>query len=283
MAHPTVEQFRQFWPRITDDNNLTLHGFRRFKTTHLLNLRFLEEEIAQIDHAIYQSGLGLGHEPSVRDRLGLKESKRDSEVPAIEDTITTELPRSYSLYSKRHVDDALTAFGHIMSMETVSLLDDEKLSNTRTDLTLREIYETRLVRADLDARTRTDPFQRWLHKRLRAFRYWRLSQKYTIAEPFMSSSSRSHSQSSHQNTVLIVNVIGRILTSMVTGLFLVVPLTILSAGSVRGSQLAVISVCIVVFSALVAAVLRVSNYEMIVVSAAYAAMLSVFVSNNSGS
>ncbi|KAH8197327.1 hypothetical protein TruAng_008493 [Truncatella angustata] len=282
MAHPTVEQFRQFWPRITDDNNLTLHGFRRFKTTHLLNLRFLEEEIAQIDHAIYKSGLGLGHEPSVRDRLGLKESKRDSEVPAIEDTITTELVGKLRTLIQQY-DDALTAFGHIMSMETVSLLDDEKLSNTRTDLTLREIYETRLVRADLDARTRTDPFQRWLHKRLRAFRYWRLSQKYTIAEPFMSSSSRSHSQSSHQNTVLIVNVIGRILTSMVTGLFLVVPLTILSAGSVRGSQLAVISVCIVVFSALVAAVLRVSNYEMIVVSAAYAAMLSVFVSNNPGS
>lgn len=91
MARSTVEQFRQFWPRITDDNNLSLHGFRRFKTTHLLNLRFLEDEIAQIDHAIYQAGLGLDHEPSVRDRLGLKDSKRDSRVPSIEDTITPEL------------------------------------------------------------------------------------------------------------------------------------------------------------------------------------------------
>jgi len=37
----------------TADNNLTLHGFRRFKTTYLLNLRFLEEEIAQMDYTLY--------------------------------------------------------------------------------------------------------------------------------------------------------------------------------------------------------------------------------------
>lgn len=169
-------------------------------------------------------------------------------------------------------------------METVSLLDDEKASSMRTDLTLREIYETRLVRADLGTRSRTDPFQRWLHKQLRAFRYWSMSKKYGDAERVMSSSSpRSHSQWSHQNTVLIADIIGRVLTSILTALFLVAPLAILSAGSVKGLQLAVVSVCIVVLSVLVALMLKVSNYEMMVVSAAYAAILSVFVSNSIGS
>ena len=65
-------------------------------------------------------------------------------------------------------------------------------------------------------------------------------------------------------------------------MFLVVPLAILSAGYVRGIHLVVISVCIVVFSAFVAIMLKVSNYEMTVVAAAYAAILSVFVSNNPG-
>ena len=46
-------RFPLLWQRSTEDNNLALHGFRRFKTTHLLNLRFLEEEIADLDHAIY--------------------------------------------------------------------------------------------------------------------------------------------------------------------------------------------------------------------------------------
>lgn len=91
MVDSTAEQFRRLWPRITDDNNLTLHGFRRFKTTHLLNLRLLEDEIAQIDHVIYQAGLSLGYEPSARDRLGLRDSKRDSRVAGIEVTITPEL------------------------------------------------------------------------------------------------------------------------------------------------------------------------------------------------
>lgn len=89
--NPTAAQFRQFWPRVTNDSNLTLHGFRRYKTTHLLNLRILEDEIAELDHAIYQAGLSLGHEPSARDRLALKKSKTDTDVPDVEDTITRQL------------------------------------------------------------------------------------------------------------------------------------------------------------------------------------------------
>lgn len=85
--------FRKAWIASTADNNLTLHGFRRFKTTHLLNLRFLENEIAELDHVLYQAGLSLGVSPSSTDRLGLKHSKRDASIPKVSDIITEELVR----------------------------------------------------------------------------------------------------------------------------------------------------------------------------------------------
>ncbi|KEY63953.1 hypothetical protein S7711_11640 [Stachybotrys chartarum IBT 7711] len=64
-----------------------------------------------------------------------------------------------------------------MAMETVSLLDDGEQASLQTDLTLHEKYNTRLIRTDVGMRSRIDPFQRWLHKRLRAFRYWRIVNK----------------------------------------------------------------------------------------------------------
>jgi hypothetical protein len=85
-----AEEFRKCWTASTADNNLTLHGFRRFKTTHLVNLRLLEQEIADMDHTVYQAGLSIGLGPSSIDRLGLQHSKRDAEVPDINDTITQE-------------------------------------------------------------------------------------------------------------------------------------------------------------------------------------------------
>jgi hypothetical protein len=68
--------FRKCWVASTADNNLTLHGFRRFKTTQLLNLRFLGNEIADMDHIVYQAGFGLGLSPSPDDRLGLAHRSR---------------------------------------------------------------------------------------------------------------------------------------------------------------------------------------------------------------
>jgi hypothetical protein len=85
-----TDAFRKCWVASTADNNLTLHGFRRFKTTQLLNLRFLENEIADMDHSIYQAGLSLGVNPSPGDRLGLQHSKKDADVPNFNDVITRE-------------------------------------------------------------------------------------------------------------------------------------------------------------------------------------------------
>lgn len=289
-------QFRTLWPCITADSNFTLHGFRRFKTTHLLNLRFLENEIAELDHIIYQAGLSLEGPVSPCDRLGLKHSQKDANVPAIPETITKEfvlklrgLIQQYGMYSECLkaglvilsvvLDEALDALNRIMNMETMSLLDDEQQSSMRTELTLQEKFETRLVRTDLGTRSRTDPFQRWLHRYLRSFRYWRMSKKVkSNPEAQMGFANEPHW--SYQNTIWIANVAGRVITAVVAGAFLVVPLILLSP-SVESAQLGTVSGCILLFSFLIGALLKISNYEMMVVSAAYAAVLSVFVSSDS--
>ena len=71
--------FRGIWPDVTSDNRLTLFGFRRYRTAHLLNLRFLEAEIDRLDHELYQAGLQLNYQPGTLDRLGLKHAKRDAQ------------------------------------------------------------------------------------------------------------------------------------------------------------------------------------------------------------
>lgn len=85
-----IDTFRRCWITSTADNNLTLHGFRRFKTIHLLNLRLLEHEIAEMDRTVYQAGLSLGLDPSSTDRLGLNYCEKDPNPPSIEDVITGE-------------------------------------------------------------------------------------------------------------------------------------------------------------------------------------------------
>jgi hypothetical protein len=179
----------------------------------------------------------------------------------------------------QQTDDALAAFNNIMTMETFSLLDDEKQSRLRHDLTLHEIHKTRLLRVDLGTRARTDPFQRWLHKYLRAFRYWRLSRKAKNDEEGFRLLAGQGRTWSYQNTILIADIIGRVTTAGLTAAFLVAPLAILSHVSSRNIQLVVVSVCILVLVFLVSLLLKVSSFEIMAASAAYAAVLSVFVSN----
>ena len=77
-----VDQFDQRWRDAVDDNRLTLFGFRRYRTSHLLNLRFLETEIDHVDRAPFQAGLSLGHVPGALDRMGPKDATRDENLMA---------------------------------------------------------------------------------------------------------------------------------------------------------------------------------------------------------
>lgn len=176
-------------------------------------------------------------------------------------------------------DEALQAFNNLMAMETFSLIDDEKQANLRDNLNLYEVYKTRLLRVDLGTRTRTDPFQRWLHRYLRAFRFWRLSKRSQNNTEDLGSPTENRRQWSYQNTILIADIVGRVTTAILTAVFLVIPLAILSHQPSKNVQLVVVSVWILVLSFLVSLFLKVSSFEMMAISAAYAAVLSVFVSN----
>ncbi|KAI1178570.1 hypothetical protein F4777DRAFT_537060 [Nemania sp. FL0916] len=270
-----AQEFNKHWQSATDSNNLTLHGFRRFKTAHLLNLRFIEDEIARLDHVIYQAGLTLDIDHSNPDRLGLGRANREAQVPEVRDVATLET--IFQLRGLlREYDGALIAFNHIMAMETFSLLDDQKQSSMRNDLNLWEKYNTRLLRTDLGIRSRTDPFQRHLHKYLRAFRYWRLSKNPQDSEA--GRPTRLNKVWSYQNTIAIAEIIGRGTAVVITGVFFIVPLVILSHQG-RGTQILTSSIFILAFSLIVTAMLKVSNLEMMVVTAAYAAVLATFISN----
>lgn len=84
-------KFQKAWQAASADSDVALYGFRRFKTSHLINLRFLEDEIAELDHVIYQTGLALGLDHCPANRLGLKYCRRDAPVSGrVRDTIPTE-------------------------------------------------------------------------------------------------------------------------------------------------------------------------------------------------
>jgi hypothetical protein len=66
---------------------MTVHGFRRYSSTYLLNLRCLENEIAEVEYVLYQTSFSLGIRPSLINRLGLAPHKKDPNPPKIEDMI----------------------------------------------------------------------------------------------------------------------------------------------------------------------------------------------------
>ncbi|OTB01926.1 hypothetical protein M426DRAFT_323138 [Hypoxylon sp. CI-4A] len=277
MSENLRDQFSSHWQNSTADNNLTLHGFRRFKTTHLLNLRFLEAEIAELDHVIYQAGFNLDIQPSAADRLGLKHGKRDEDAPNPDDVITRDVTLKLRGLIQQY-DEALIAFNHVMSMDTFSLLDDEKQFSQRHDLTLYEKYNTRLLRVDRGPRTRQDPFQRWIHRLLRDFRYWRLSKKLQGDQEASGPRIKKRGWS-YQSTDLIASILSRMVIAVCTSIFLIAPLAMLSDQHRKEIQLLIIAVWVVLFSCIVTTLLKASNLEMMVVTAAYAAILSVFYSN----
>ena len=305
----TARLFRNLWSNVTDDNALTLFGFRRFRTTHLLNLRLLETEIDKIDHEIYQAGLGLGLPSTSADKLGLKQSKRDEHIPSPEEVLKPELVsrlrqllKEYgmSLYQSRELgklglipryiaDEGLVTFNQIMMMETFALADNSWQASLRSDnQNPYEMYKTRLVRVDTVSRSRSgDLLRRSLRKYLRAFWFFIRFQGQHAHQKHGSYLSATELESnlkrSYQNTSRIADMFTRFLIALIAGTFLVTPLAILSHQSTTKAYLVTISVFIILFSLLVSLLTRATNEETMVASAAYAAVLSVFFSNNSGS
>lgn len=75
----------------------------------------------------------------------------------------------------------------------------------------------------------------------------------------------------------------RFIMAFTGGIFLVVPMIIMTLNSSQTKSLVTVSVAVVVFSLILSFVVRVSNVETLVSTATYAAVLVVFVGTSSGS
>ena len=138
------------------------------------------------------------------------------------------------------------------------------------------MYKTRLLRVDQEPRTRHDPLQRWLHKCLRYYRYRGMARKHQDAEKGETS---NFALGSYQHTILITTIASRIVVALMMSSFLIIPLVVLARIAQKNIQILIISLCIIIFAAIVPVILKTTSLEFMAVSAAYAAILSVFVSN----
>jgi len=193
-------------------------------------------------------------------------------------------------------------------METFSLADHRDLATT-SSLSREETFRTRLVQIDRPTRHSVrDPLQHWLRKLFRRLWYYSTSDttddsvRATSVLPVSNASSnngnhdnrsdgrdvckpdamlRSRWRRSYQNTAWFADTISRFLFGLLAGGLLITPMVVLGQESRRSAQLAIVSIFIAVFSFIVALVSRASPQETMAASAAYAAVLVVFISTNS--
>lgn len=169
-------------------------------------------------------------------------------------------------------------------MGTFSLIDDQHQSDLRTDLNLHEIFKTRLVRVDSPEKPQ-DPLQQMIHEWLRNFRYWRLSRQDVHDVEKADSPSRkpeSRHGATHQDSGYLAEWSARFVVALVTSLFLVVPLVILAFQSNKKWQLVTVLISILVFSLAISTLMKTANFQTVAAAAAYAAVVSVFVSGGAG-
>lgn len=172
-------------------------------------------------------------------------------------------------------------------METYALADNMSQSHLRDDLNPYETYKTRLLRIDLAPRNGSrDILRHSLRKCLRAFWFFVRTARTRRDTPDRYSSAsglESNLNKGYQNTTYLAEVITRFLVAVLAGAFLVVPMIVLSNQSGSRNNSITVSICIGVLSLLVSLGSKASNEQTMAVSAGYAAVLVVFLSNSSAS
>ena len=283
------QSFKNQWPLVTHTNHLALFGFRRFRTGHLLNLRLMEEEIKALDHNIFQAGLMLEDGSRKGDRLGIAHAKRD---PSLNGAATVDhemvlklrsLLKDYGMLYILNVpqkvadyctDEALIAFNEVMTMEAFALADHQWLSSRVPEISGEETYRTRLVRIDRPPRShQQDILALYLRKFFRLI-WFQFTNRQRARQK-----QETEFHDAYQNTALIADTFARFLFGITAGALLIIPVVILSRQSSNNVQLLTVSLCIIIFSFLVALVSRATHQDTMAATAAYAAVLVVFVSN----
>ena len=195
-------------------------------------------------------------------------------------------PVAVALQTNLLSDEALAAFNTVMTMETFSLADNFEKSAPRTDLHAFEKFKTRMLRADLPLRTSSrDPIQHYLRKGLRRFWYYLSVHKLRTGDEEQSRRGPLPTviaswDRTYQNTARVAEIVTRFTIAMVAGASLVVPLALLSWQQSQGNRFLIVVICIAIFCFMIALLSKASNYESMAATAAYAAVLTVFLSNS---
>ena len=187
-------------------------------------------------------------------------------------------------------------------METFTLADHQELSD-QSNLSREEAFQTRLVQIDRPLRTGVrDPLQHSLRKAFRRIWYHMLSGPAISSSPRPSPPSESASQTesriergaaksaerpqrrrwrTRQKTAWFADITSRFLYGLLSCTLLIAPMAVLRSQQSSGSApLITVSVSVALFSLLVALGSRASPQETMAASAAYAAVLVVFVATN---
>lgn len=169
-----------------------------------------------------------------------------------------------------------------MRMETFSLADNLAHAAHRPDLNPYEMYKTRLVKADVPLKRPRTPILALIHTGLRAYWFYIRKRATFKAMPASLESQRPPPTSvTYQNTIKLAESLASFLTALTSGAFLIVPVCILSFQHSKTAHLITISISIVAFSFAISLTMRTSGPETVAASAAYAAVLVVFLSTSS--
>ncbi|KAJ5478894.1 hypothetical protein N7530_004403 [Penicillium desertorum] len=124
-----------------------------------------------------------------------------------------------------------------------------------------------------DAEERVDPLRRALMRYMPSFLAFSGEEKMSRA--------REYSEGKAPREVSVfVDRLTRFLVAMTGGIFLVVPMIIMTLHQSKTKSLITVSICIILFALIMALGVRVSNVETLVSTATYAAVLMVFLGVN---
>jgi hypothetical protein len=180
-------------------------------------------------------------------------------------------------------DEAMIHLNQVMMMETFALADSGWLANFHDRQSKFETYKTRLLRLDLLAqRGSKDLIDHSLRKFLRSFWFFVRSKGSANENAKHGSNLEARLKSSYQNTTLIAEFSARFIFALIAGSSLIIPLVSLINQTRKTTQVATTVSFIVLFSLLVSLLSKASNQEIMAATAAYAAVLVVFISNNPG-
>jgi VIT1/CCC1 family predicted Fe2+/Mn2+ transporter len=177
-----------------------------------------------------------------------------------------------------HISPVATAIRNYQFLKGKAALD--KAETLRRKLLLQRYFRSRVndqfhshYCSFHDAEDRVDPLRRALMRYMPSFLAFSDEEKMSRA--------REYSEGKAPREVSVfVDRLTRFLVAMTGGIFLVVPMIIMTLHQSKAKSLITVSVCIVLFALITALGVRVSNVETLMSTATYAAVLMVFLGVN---